>query len=49
MNADEKEIENYMLKASIEEKMPNPPVWEEYVPFKYQNPRPFPKKGKHIA
>lgn len=35
--------------AAIEEKMPNPPVWEEYVPYKYQNPRPFPKRGKHIA
>lgn len=25
------------------------PVWEEYVPEKYQNPRQFPSKGKNIA
>ncbi len=25
------------------------PVWEEYVPEKYQNPRSFPNKGKNIA
>lgn len=25
------------------------PVWEEYVPKKYQNPRSFPSKGKNIA
>lgn len=25
------------------------PVWEEYVPKKYQNPRQFPSKGKNIA
>lgn len=25
------------------------PVWEEYVPKKYQNPRSFPRKGKNIA
>lgn len=25
------------------------PVWEEYVPHKYQNPRNFPSKGKDIA
>lgn len=35
--------------AAIENEMPKPPVWEEYVPYKYQNPRPFPKRGKHIA
>ncbi len=32
-----------------EKEMPKPPVWEEYVPYKYQNPRAFPKRGKHIA
>ena len=26
----------------------NPPVWEDYVPEKYQNPKDFPK-GKSIA
>lgn len=25
------------------------PKWEDYVPLKYQNPRPFPKKGKNIG
>ena len=25
------------------------PVWEEYVPEKYQNPRSFPSRGKNIA
>ncbi len=25
------------------------PVWEEYVPSKYQNPRSFPNRGKNIA
>ena len=25
------------------------PVWEEYVPEKYQNPRSFPNRGKNIA
>lgn len=25
------------------------PVWEEYVPEKYQNPRSFPNKGKNIS
>ena len=25
------------------------PVWEEYVPEKYQNPRQFPSKGKNIT
>ena len=25
------------------------PVWEEYVPSKYQNPRSFPDRGKNIA
>ena len=25
------------------------PVWEEYVPEKYQNPRQFPNRGKNIA
>lgn len=25
------------------------PQWEDYVPTKYQNPRPFPSKGKNIA
>lgn len=35
--------------VALEEEMPKAPVWEEYVPFKYQNPRPFPKRGKHIA
>ena len=25
------------------------PVWEEYVPQKYQNPRQFPNRGKNIA
>lgn len=25
------------------------PVWEEYVPEKYQNPRTFPNRGKNIA
>ncbi len=25
------------------------PVWEEYVPKKYQNPRTFPNRGKNIA
>lgn len=25
------------------------PVWEEYVPQKYQNPRSFPRRGKNIA
>ncbi len=25
------------------------PVWEEYVPKKYQNPRQFPSRGKNIA
>ena len=37
------------LAVAIEEKMPKAPVWEEYVPYKYQNPRSFPKRGKHIA
>lgn len=27
----------------------NAPKWEDYVPLKYQNPRPFPKKGKNIG
>ncbi len=35
--------------VALEEEMPKAPVWEEYVPFKYQNPRPFPTRGKHIA
>ena len=26
-----------------------PPVWENYVPKKYQEPRSFPNKGKNIA
>lgn len=26
-----------------------PPVWEDYVPKKYQEPRSFPNKGKNIA
>lgn len=25
------------------------PIWEDYVPKKYQNPRSFPNKGKNIA
>lgn len=25
------------------------PVWEDYVPKKYQQPREFPNKGKNIA
>ena len=25
------------------------PVWEEYVPTKYQNPKTFPNRGKNIA
>ncbi|MGN0006127.1 MAG: hypothetical protein ACI37Z_09205 [Candidatus Gastranaerophilaceae bacterium] len=25
------------------------PVWEEYAPEKYQNPRSFPNKGKNIS
>lgn len=33
-------------KANTEVKAP---VWEEYVPEKYQNPRSFPNKGKNIA
>lgn len=32
--------------SSIEVKAP---VWEEYVPKKYQNPRSFPNRGKNIA
>ena len=26
-----------------------PPKWEDYVPTKYQDPKPFPNKGKNIT
>ena len=35
---------NEVQQAEVKE-----PVWEEYVPHKYQNPRYFPRKGKDIA
>ena len=40
-------------QAAIAENITNndvkAPVWEEYVPKKYQNPRQFPSRGKNIA
>lgn len=35
--------------ATTSQNTVQPPVWENYVPEKYQKPRPFPNKGKNIA
>lgn len=37
-----KEVSNIKASSDV-------PQWEDYVPTKYQNPRPFPSKGKNIA
>ena len=41
--------EQNLSVENIDENSVTPPVWENYVPKKYQEPREFPSKGKNIA
>lgn len=40
---------NVLALTTTENTEVKAPVWEEYVPEKYQNPKSFPNKGKNIA
>ena len=41
--------ESALTVVPVSENAVVPPVWEDYVPKKYQNPRSFPGRGKNIA
>ncbi len=41
--------EQKLVVENIDENAVIAPVWEDYVPKKYQEPREFPNKGKNIA